>query len=80
MKHEHTGTVVEVGDGIAKLPGLSRIGSAEMIDFGNGVFGSALNLGEDEVGAIVFGDFSRIQQGDTVKATGQILSVPVGEL
>ncbi|MEK7591030.1 MAG: F0F1 ATP synthase subunit alpha [Patescibacteria group bacterium] len=78
VKHEHTGTVVEVGDGIAKLSGLSRIGSAEMIDFGNGVFGSALNLGEDEVGAIVFGDFSRIQQGDTVKATGQILSVPVG--
>src|SRR3990167_2308806 len=79
VKHEHVGTVLEVGDGIAKLSGLSKIGSAEMIDFGNGVLGSALNLGEDEVGAIIFGDFSKVNQGDTVKAMGKILSVPVGE-
>ncbi|MDD4318751.1 MAG: F0F1 ATP synthase subunit alpha [Candidatus Peribacteraceae bacterium] len=79
VRHEHVGTVIEVGDGIAKISGLSRIGAAEMIDFGNGVFGSALNLEEDAVGAIVFGDFSKIKEGDTVKATGQILSTPVGE-
>ncbi len=79
VTHEHVGTVVEVGDGIAKIHGLSRIGAAEMIDFGNGVYGSALNLGEDTVGAIVLGDYSKIKEGDTVKATGQILSTPVGE-
>ena len=79
VKHEHVGTVMEVGDGIAKLSGLSKLGAAEMIDFGNGVLGSALNLGEDEVGAVIFGDFSKVKQGDTVKATGEILSVAVGE-
>ena len=79
VAHEHVGTVAEVGDGIAKIRGLSRVGSAEMLDFGNGVLGSALNLEEDAVGAIVLGDFQKIQEGDTVKATGKILSVPVGE-
>ncbi len=75
----HVGTVVAVGDGIAKIRGLSHVGSAEMIDFGNGVMGSALNLEEDTVGAIVFGDFSQIKVGDTAKATGRILSVPVSD-
>jgi F-type H+-transporting ATPase subunit alpha len=79
VAHEHVGTVVEVGDGIAKIHGLSRVGAAEMLDFGNGVLGSALNLEEDIVGAIVLGDFKKINEGDTVKATGQILSVPVGD-
>ncbi len=76
---EHVGTVVDIGDGIAKIDGLSKIGSSEMIDFGNGVFGSALNLEQDTVGAIVLGDYSKIKRGDTVKATGQILSVPVSD-
>ena len=78
-QHERVGTVEEVGDGIAKISGLSNIGFAEMIDFGNGVFGSALNLTEDSVGAIILGDYSSVKEGDTVKATGKILSVPVGE-
>jgi F-type H+-transporting ATPase subunit alpha len=78
-KQEHVGTVVTIGDGIAKISGLSNIGSAEMIDFGNGVFGSALNLEENTVGAIVFGDFSTIKAGDTAKATGRILSLPVSD-
>ncbi len=76
---EHVGTVTEVGDGIARIDGLSHIGASEMIDFGQGVFGSALNLGKDSVGAIVLGDYTKIRQGDTARATGQILSVPVGE-
>ncbi len=76
-KQEHVGTVSAVGDGIAKIRGLSNVGSAEMIDFGNGVFGSALNLEEQSVGAIIFGDFSKVKEGDTAKATGRILSVPV---
>lgn len=77
VKQEHVGTVAAVGDGIAKIRGLSNVGSAEMIDFGNGVLGSALNLEENSVGAIIFGDFSKIKEGDTAKATGRILSVPV---
>jgi F-type H+-transporting ATPase subunit alpha len=79
LKHEHVGTVLEVGDGIVKLSGLSRMGSSEMVDFGNGILGVALNLQEGIVGAVVLGDPSGIKEGDTVKATGQILSVPVGE-
>jgi F-type H+-transporting ATPase subunit alpha len=79
VKHDHIGVVTQVGDGIAKIAGLSKIGSSEMIDFGNGVFGSALNLEEDQIGAIILGDPAQIKEGDTVKATGQILSVPVGE-
>jgi len=80
VKHEHVGTVVQVGDGIAKISGLSRIGSSEMIDFGNGVMGVAFNLEEDHVGAVILGDFTKVKQGDTVKATSQILSVPVGDM
>ncbi len=79
VHQEHVGIVSEIGDGIAKIEGLSRLGSAEMIDFGNGVIGSALNLGHDSVGAIVFGDYQKIKQGDTVRAMGQVLSVPVGD-
>jgi F-type H+-transporting ATPase subunit alpha len=79
VKHEHVGTVVSVGDGIATITGLSKIGSAEMIDFGGGVMGVALNLEEDRVGAVVLGDFSKIKEGDTAKAMGQILSVPVSD-
>ncbi|HAI98460.1 TPA: F0F1 ATP synthase subunit alpha [Candidatus Peribacteria bacterium] len=77
--HEHVGTVIEVGDGIAKLSGLSKVGSFEMIDFGHGVMGVALNLEENHVGAMILGDFATVKEGDTVKATGQVLSVPVGE-
>ena len=78
-QHEHVGTVVTVGDGIATIDGLSKIGMSEMIDFGNGVVGSALNLGTDTIGAIVFGDYGKIKQGDTVKSLGTVLSVPVGD-
>ena len=78
-RREHVGTVTEIGDGIARIKGLSAIGSSEMIDFGNGVSGVALNLLEDTIGAMVLGDFSKIREGDTARATGRILSVPVGD-
>lgn len=78
-RQEHVGRVVEIGDGIAKIEGLADVGASEMIDFGNGVMGSALNLGRDLVGAIVLGDYTKVKAGDTVRATRQILSVPVGE-
>ncbi len=77
--HEHVGTVTQVGDGIATIDGLSKIGAMEMIDFGSGVLGSALNLGLDSVGAVIFGDYSKVKEGDTVKSLGKVLSVPVGE-
>ncbi len=75
----HVGTVTEVGDGIAKISGLSEVAAMEMLDFGNNIFGVALNLEEKSVGAIILGSFEAIKQGDTVKATGKILSVPVGD-
>ncbi len=79
VTEEHVGTVVQVGDGIAKITGLTTIGSGEMIDFGNGVLGSALNLEEELVGAVIYGDYTLVSEGQTVKALGRVLSVPVGE-
>ena len=76
---EEIGTVLQVGDGIAKIAGLTTVSSGEMIDFGNGVIGSALNLEEDSVGAVLLGDFKSIKEGDVVKRTGRIISVPVGD-
>lgn len=81
---EKVGTVIEVGDGIARISGLTEVKSMEMLDFGqdeagNTISGVALNLEENTVGAIILGEFQHIKQGDTVRATGRILSVPVGE-
>lgn len=78
-KVDHVGTVLEVGDGIARISGMSSVKSMEMLDFGNEIFGVALNLEKSSVGAIVLGEYQKIRQGDTVKTTGRILSVPVGE-
>ncbi len=79
MKVEKVGKVVEVFDGIAKVSGLSDIKSSEMVTFPNGETGVALNLEEDAVGVIILGDFSKIKEGDEVKATGKILEIPVGD-
>ena len=76
---EHVGVVASTGDGIARIRGLQNVGSSEMIDFGKGVMGVALNLERETVGAIILGSELGIKEGDTVRATGQILSVPVGE-
>ncbi|MFA5211024.1 MAG: F0F1 ATP synthase subunit alpha [Patescibacteria group bacterium] len=76
---EEIGHVIEVGDGIARLSGLEKCQSQEMIEFPGGVFGVALNLEEETVGAIILGDFKNIKEGDVVKRTGKILSIPVGE-
>jgi F-type H+/Na+-transporting ATPase subunit alpha len=76
---EKVGTVLEVGDGIARISGLNEVKSMEMLDFGHDIFGVALNLEEHSVGAIILGEFHKISQGDTVRSTGRILSVPVGE-
>jgi F-type H+/Na+-transporting ATPase subunit alpha len=79
VKIEHVGTVLEVGDGVARVSGLSQAASMEMLDFGNGIFGVALNLEENLIGSIILGDYTKINAGDTVRSTGRILSVPVGE-
>jgi F-type H+-transporting ATPase subunit alpha len=76
---EKVGTVEEIGDGIARISGLSDIMASEMIEFPGNKFGVALNLEEDSVGAIILGDQEGIKEGDTVKTTGRILQVPVGE-
>jgi F-type H+-transporting ATPase subunit alpha len=79
VKVEKVGTVLEVGDGVARVSGLTEVASMEMLDFGNKIFGVALNLEENLVGAIILGDYTGIKVGDTVRLTGKILSVPVGE-
>jgi F-type H+-transporting ATPase subunit alpha len=70
---------LEVGDGVARVSGLKDAASMEMLDFGNNVFGVALNLEEDSVGALILGEGSLVKSGQTVKRTKQILSIPVGE-
>src|SRR3990167_2244006 len=79
LKAEKVGLVMEIFDGIAKVSGLSDIKSSEMVTFQNGVSGVALNLEEDAVGVIILGEFSKIKEGDEVKATGRILEIPVSD-
>jgi len=76
---EEVGSVISVGDGIARVYGLEKVMSGEMIAFPHNVFGIALNLQEDEVGAVLLGEYNAIKEGDTVKRTNTIMSVPVGE-
>ena len=73
------GTVLSIGDGIARIHGIERAMAGEMLEFPHGVFGIALNLEEESVGAVLLGEFRQIKEGDTVKRTGRIISVPVGE-
>jgi len=76
---EEVGTVIEIGDGIARMSGLTKCQSQEMLEFPGGVFGVALNLEEETIGAVVLGEYKKIKEGDTVKRTGRILSVPVAD-
>ena len=73
------GTIVSVGDGIARVHGVERTMAGEMLEFPHGVFGIALNLEEESVGVVLLGEYTEIKEGDTVKRTGRIISVPVGE-
>src|SRR5919108_675262 len=73
------GTVLEVGDGIARIYGLQDVMASELVEFPNGVMGMVLNLEEDNVGCVVMGSDTEIKEGDTVKRTGRIIDVPVGE-
>jgi F-type H+/Na+-transporting ATPase subunit alpha len=76
---QNVGVVREISDGVAKIEGLTDAMLNEMLDFGNGVVGLALNLEETEVGAIILGDYLKVHEGSEVKTTGKLLSVPVGK-
>ncbi|MGE5595934.1 MAG: F0F1 ATP synthase subunit alpha, partial [Hyphomicrobiales bacterium] len=73
------GTVIEAGDGVARIHGLSGAMLSELVEFENGVQGIALNLEEESVSAVVLGDYIDIKEGDEVRATGRIIEVPVGD-
>ncbi len=76
---EEVGTVIHVGDGVARVYGLQNCIYSELIEFPNGVFGMALNLEEENVGCILFGSVTLVKEGDKAKRTGRVMSVPVGE-
>src|SRR4249920_568379 len=73
------GTVLQVGDGIARVYGLSKVMASELVEFPNDVFGMVLNLEEDSVGCVLFGESTLIKEGDTVKRTGRLASMPIGD-
>jgi F-type H+-transporting ATPase subunit alpha len=76
---DEVGTIISLGDGIARIHGLDKVMAGELIDFPHGISGLAMNLDEDQVGAVLLGDYTQISEGDTVKRTGKIMSVPVGD-
>jgi len=76
---DEVGTVISLGDGIARVHGLDKVMAGELIEFPHGVAGLAMNLDESEVGAVLLGDYTEIKEGDQVKRTGKIMSVPVGK-
>src|SRR5438477_4043499 len=76
---DEVGTVISLGDGIARVHGLDKVMAGELIEFPHGVAGLAMNLDEDQVGAVLLGDYTEIKEGDEVKRTRRIMSVPVGE-
>src|SRR5689334_1462684 len=75
---QNVGVIREIGDGVARVEGLSDAMLNEMLDLGHGITGLALNLEENEVGVIVLGDYTVLQEGDEVRTTGKLLQVPVG--
>ncbi|HLI75511.1 MAG TPA: F0F1 ATP synthase subunit alpha, partial [Acidobacteriaceae bacterium] len=76
---DEVGTIVTLGDGIARVHGLDKAMAGELIEFPHGVSGLAMNLEEDQVGAVLLGDYTELREGQQVKRTGKIMSVPVGD-
>src|ERR1700678_2896161 len=76
---DEVGTVISLGDGIARVHGLDKVMAGELIEFPHGIAGLAMNLDEADVGAVLLGDYTEIREGDEVKRTRTIMSVPVGE-
>ena len=76
---EEVGQVVQVGDGIARVYGLEKVMAGELVEFSGGLLGMALNLEEDNVGCVLFGDDVHVKEGDSAKRTGRIMEIPVGD-
>ena len=76
---DEVGTVITLGDGIARVYGLDKVMAGELLTFPHGVAGIAMNLEEDQVGVVILGEYTEIEEGDEVKRTGRIMSVPVGD-
>src|SRR5215469_16333584 len=79
LQINEVGTVIEVGDGIAQIYGLRNAMAGELLEFENGTMGQVFNLEEDSIGAVIFGEYLEIKEGETVKSTGRLLEVPVGD-
>ena len=79
LEKQQVGLITEVGDGIARISGLPNTAVNELLEFEGGTLGLALNLDEDSIGAVVLGDVEHIEEGQSARATGDILSVPVGD-
>src|SRR5688572_17314119 len=79
LQISEVGTVIEVGDGIARIYGLRNAMAGELLEFENGTMGQVFNLEEDTIGAVIFGEYIEIKEGDSVKSTGRLLESPVGE-
>ncbi len=78
VRVDEVGTIISLGDGIARIHGLDKVMAGELIEFPHGVAGLAMNLEEDQVGAVLLGDYTELREGDQVKRSGEIMSVPVG--
>src|SRR5260221_1510811 len=76
---QNVGVIREIGDGVARIEGLSDAMLNEMIDLGHGITGLALNLDETEIGVVIIGDYTQLEEGDEAPATGKLLQVPVGK-
>src|SRR5271163_547099 len=79
LQIDEVGTVIDVGDGIARIYGRRNAMAGELLEFQNGAMGQVFNLEEDSIGAVVFGDYLNIKEGESVKSTGRLLEVPVAE-
>src|SRR5580765_3169826 len=79
LTKQSVGTIREIGDGVARVEGLDDVMLNEMLDLGHGITGLALSLDETEVGVIILGDYTRLEEGGEVRATGRLLQVPVGK-
>src|SRR2546422_3035050 len=76
---DEVGTVISLGDGIARVYGLDKVMAGELLDFGHGIAGIAMNLEEDQVGVVILGEYTEVKEGGEVRRTGRIMAVPTGE-
>src|SRR5258708_2700105 len=76
---DEVGTIISLGDGIARVHGLDKVMAGELLDFGHGIAGIAMNLEEDQVGVVILGEYTEVKEGGEVKRTGRIMAVPTGD-